>query len=137
MLFRSRPNARGTLHGLSLNNSDPANIARAYIEGMLCGLADAVFSLEKLDVAVNRILLVGGAAKNPAVPEIASSIFGRKVIVPPPGEYVANGAARQAAWALTGQLPNWLIGDTQVIESKHFPEVFSKYQELVTKTKNF
>ena len=133
----NRPNARGTLHGLSLNNSDPANIARAYIEGMLCGLADAVFSLEKLDVAVNRILLVGGAAKNPAVPEIASSIFGRKVIVPPPGEYVANGAARQAAWALTGQLPNWLIGDTQVIESKHFPEVFSKYQELVTKTKNF
>ena len=133
----NRPNARGTLHGLSLNNSDPANIARAYIEGMLCGLADAVFSLEKLDVAVNRILLVGGAAKNPAVPEIASSIFGRKVIVPPTGEYVANGAARQAAWALTGQLPNWLIGDTQVIESKHFPEVFSKYQELVTKTKNF
>ena len=133
----NRPNARGTLHGLSLNNSDPANIARAYIEGMLCGLADAVFSLEKLDVAVNRILLVGGAAKNPAVPEIASSIFGRKVIVPPPGEYVANGAARQAAWALTGQLPNWQIGDTQVIESKHFPEIFSKYQELVTKTKNF
>ena len=93
----NRPNARGTLHGLSINNSDPANIARAYIEGMLCGLADAVFALEKLGVSVNRILLVGGAAKNPAVPEIASSIFGRKVIVPPPGEYVANGAARQAA----------------------------------------
>ena len=133
----NRPNARGTLHGLSLNNSDPANIARAYIEGMLCGLADAVFALEKLNVAVNRILLVGGAAKNPAVPEIASSIFGRKVIVPPPGEYVANGAARQAAWALTGQLPNWQIGETQVIEGKHAPEIFARYQDLVSKTTNF
>ena len=115
----------------------PANIARAYIEGMLCGLADAVFALEKLGVSVNRILLVGGAAKNPAVPEIASSIFARKVIVPPPGEYVANGAARQAAWAITGQLPDWEIGDTQIVEVKPVPEVFAKYQELVSNTENF
>ena len=71
------------------------------------------------------------------MPEIASSIFGRKVVVPPPGEYVANGAARQAAWALTGQLPDWEIGDTQVFEAKHVPDVFAKYQEVVSKTQNF
>ena len=29
------------------------------------------------------------------------------VEVPLPGEYVANGAARQAGWALTGELPAW------------------------------
>jgi xylulokinase len=133
----NRPNARGTLNGLSLNNSDPANIARAYIEGMLCGLADAVFSLQDLGVAVNRILLVGGAAKNPAVGEIASSIFERKVVLPPAGEYVANGAARQAAWALTGELPDWNIGDTKVIESKATPDVFKRYKDLVNKTENW
>jgi xylulokinase len=31
------------------------------------------------------------------------------VAVPPPGEYVADGAARQAAWVLSGQAapPSW------------------------------
>lgn len=133
----NRPNARGTLNGLSIKNSDPANIARAFIEGMICGLADAVDALEKLGVAVNRIFLVGGAAKNPAVAEIASSIFGRTVLIPPPGEYVANGAAKQAAWALTGNLPNWQLGEIKEVESKATPEVFARYKDLVEKTKNF
>ena len=133
----NRPNAKGTLTGLTLKNSDPANIARAYIEGMICGLADAVDALEKLGVAVNRIFLVGGAAKNPAVGEIASSIFGRTVLIPPPGEYVANGAAKQAAWALTGQLPDWQIGKVESIETQPTRDVFARYQELVAKTENF
>lgn len=133
----NRPNARGTLNGISLKNSDPANIARAYIEGMLCGLADAVRSLENLGVDIKRILLVGGAAKNPAVGQIASSIFGRTVLIPPAGEYVANGAAKQAAWALTGELPNWNIGKTEEISSNATPEVFERYQELVSKTIDF
>lgn len=133
----NRPNARGTLTGLSLKNSDAANIARAYIEGMICGLADAVNSLEQLGVKVNRVLLIGGAAKNPAVSQIASQIFGRKVLLPPPGEYVANGAARQAAWALTGELPNWKVSDVAEVEAKATPEVFERYQELVAKTVNF
>jgi xylulokinase len=29
------------------------------------------------------------------------------VVVPEPGEYVARGAAIQAAWALTGERPAW------------------------------
>ena len=133
----NRPNAKGTLTGLTLKNSDPENIARAYIEGMICGLADAVDALEKLGVAVNRIFLVGGAAKNPAVGEIASSIFGRSVLIPPPGEYVANGAAKQAAWALTGQLPDWQIGKVESIETQPTRDVFARYKELVAKTENF
>ena len=133
----NRPNARGTLNGISLKNSDPANIARAYIEGMLCGLADAVNSLEKLGVAVNRILLVGGAAKSQAVGEIASSIFGRTVLVPEPGEYVANGAAKQAAWALTGEIPNWNLGSIKEFTKEATPGIFERYKDLVNKTENF
>jgi xylulokinase len=36
-------------------------------------------------------------------------VFGAPVVVPRPGEYVALGAARQAAWALAGgdQPPRW------------------------------
>ena len=49
-----------------------------------------------------RVLLVGGAARSPAVRALAPSILGRDVVLPAEGEYVARGAARQAAWALSG-----------------------------------
>ena len=135
----NRPNATGVLSGLNLANTNRADYARAMIEGMLCGLADAVHSLEKLGVAVNRILLVGGAAKNPAVGEIASALFGREVIIPPPGEYVANGAAKQAAWALLGGAtpPNWNLGKVESIKATPTPEVLSKYRKLRDQTEGW
>jgi xylulokinase len=133
----NRPNARGTLNGLTLNNSTREDIARAYVEGMLCGLADAVFSLEKLGVNINRVLLIGGAAKNPAVAPIASAVFGRDVLLPPAGEYVANGAARQAGWALTGELPEWKLAGLTEVTQKSTPEVFERYKELSNKTENW
>jgi xylulokinase len=130
----NRPNATGVLSGMNINNSNPADIARAMIEGMLSGLADAVDSLVALGVKVERILLIGGAAKNPAVPVIASSLFGREVLVPPIGEYVANGAAKQAAWALLGQMPQWDLGNVQHQTSAPTPGVMEKYRMLKEKT---
>ena len=47
-------------------------------------------------------MLIGGAARSPAVRSIAPAVFGVPVTVPEPAEYVALGAARQAAWALSG-----------------------------------
>ena len=130
----NRPNATGTLSGMNMSNSNPADIARAMIEGMLSGLADAVDSLVALGVKVERILLIGGAAKNPAVPVIASALFGREVLVPPIGEYVANGAAKQAAWALLGQMPQWDLGHVQHHSSAPTPGVMEKYRALKEKT---
>ena len=130
----NRPKATGVLSGMNINNSNPADIARAMIEGMLSGLADAVDSLVALGVKVERILLIGGAAKNPAVPVIASSLFGREVLVPPIGEYVANGAAKQAAWALLGQMPQWDLGNVQHQTSAPTPGVMEKYRMLKEKT---
>ena len=130
----NRPNATGVLSGMNINNSNPADIARAMIEGMLSGLADAVDSLVALGVNVERILLIGGAAKNPAVPVIASALFGREVLVPPAGEYVANGAAKQAAWALLGQMPQWDLGRVQHQSSTPTPGVMEKYRALKEKT---
>ena len=132
----NRPDATGVLAGLTVENSDRKNIARAYIEGMMCGLVDAVHSLTSRGVAVNRILLIGGAAKNPAVSQIAASLFGREVLVPPAGEYVANGAARQAAWALLGgeNAPKWNLGEVQQVVAPHTPEVLVRYRELKERT---
>ncbi|MGN6245341.1 MAG: xylulokinase [Motilibacteraceae bacterium] len=103
------PDARGSLHGLTRDNLTPANLARAAVEGMLCGLADGVQALAAQGVRPGRALLVGGAARNPAVQQVAAQLLGVPVAVPEPAEYVALGAARQAAWALTGQLPAWEV----------------------------
>jgi xylulokinase len=103
------PDARGSMHGISRDNLIPANIARAAIEGMLGGLADAVDALVAVGVTPRRVLLVGGAAANSAVGSIAATMFNVPVEIPPAGEYVADGAARQAAWVLKGghSAPEW------------------------------
>jgi xylulokinase len=103
------PDAKAGLHGLTLKNNTRANIARAAIEGMLCGLAAGLQALEAAGVNTERVILVGGAAANPAVQQIAAEVFGAPITVPAPGEYVANGAARQAASILLGSAPDWKI----------------------------
>jgi xylulokinase len=109
----NRPDATGSFHGLRLATSTPAHVARAAVEGMLCGLADGLDALVAQGVEVRRLLLIGGGARSEAVRRVAPTIFGLPVDVPPPGEYVADGAARQAAWALAGSAepPAWTGGD--------------------------
>jgi xylulokinase len=94
------PFARGLLHGMTRSNATPARLARAAVEGMLCGLADGIDALRAEGVAVGRALLIGGAARSAAVQALAPAVLGLPVLLPEPAEYVALGAARQAAWAL-------------------------------------
>lgn len=103
------PDAKASLHGLTLATTRPANFARAAIEGMLCGLADGLDAVRRVGVKEQRILLIGGAAQNPAVATIAAQVFDAPVVIPSPGEYVADGGAVQAAWALTGTRPTWTV----------------------------
>jgi xylulokinase len=135
----NRPAATGVFSGMTIANSNPADIARAMIEGMLSGLADAVQSLVDLGVDIKRVLIIGGAAKNPAVGQIASALFGRPVVIPPAGEYVADGAAKQAAWALLGgdTAPVWDLGNAVAIEAASTPEVLEKYRTLRDATVNW
>ena len=106
------PEATGSLHGLRRDNMTPGNIARAAVEGMLCGLADGLAALSEQGVPTERVLLVGGGARSAAVRAIAPIVLGAPVVVPPAAEYVALGAARQAAWALSGEEspPVWTLG---------------------------
>ena len=135
----NRPTATGVFSGMNIANSNPADIARAMIEGMLSGLADAVAALEDLGVDIKRVLIIGGAAKNPAVGQIASALFGRPVLIPPAGEYVADGAAKQAAWALLGGAtpPVWDLGKAMHIEAAATPEVLEMYRTLRDATVNW
>ncbi|HEX8865671.1 MAG TPA: FGGY family carbohydrate kinase [Lentzea sp.] len=125
------PDATGALHGLTLTNATPANIARAAVEGMLCGLAVGLDALASQGADVTGVRLVGGAAVSPAVREIAPTVFGVPVTVPAPGEYVADGAARQAAWTLTGgtRPPSWTGSESKRYEAAAVPSIRARYGE--------
>lgn len=111
----NRPDATAALHGMTLATTTPAHLARAAVEGLLCSLADGLDALQDHGVRAERIFLIGGGARSEAVRRIAPVVLGTEVLVPPPGEYVADGAARQAAWVLSGaaQPPGWERGDTE------------------------
>jgi xylulokinase len=105
----SLPDARGELVGLTLANMTPANLARATIEGVLWSLAYGIQVLRQETGDISRITLTGGAAQSAAVREIAPAVFGLPIASTEVFESVAVGAAKQAAWALTGALPDWPV----------------------------
>jgi xylulokinase len=125
----NRPNATGAVHGLTLRTADPAHLARAAVEGMLCALADGLDALVGQGATANRIVLVGGGARSEAVRRIAPALFGLPVLVPPPGEYVADGAARQAAWVTVGgdAPPTWSAETPEVYEDSSVPLIREQY----------
>lgn len=96
------PDATASLTGMTLVSTTRENLARASVEGMLSGLAAGLEALRALGVPLERALLIGGGAQSEAVRAIAPLVLGLDVEVPAPGEYVALGAARQAASVLHG-----------------------------------
>lgn len=121
------PDATASLHGLTLASNTRANLARAAIEGMLCGLAAGLDAVRAVGVREKRLLLIGGAAQNAAVSHIAAQVFDAPVVVPAPGEYVADGAAVQAAWALTGSRPTWPLTISAEPEPDFRPVIRQQY----------
>lgn len=98
---------------------------------MLGGLADGLDALRAQGTPVDRVLLIGGAANSRAVQAIAPALFGVPVSVPSPGEYVALGAARQAAWALSGgaEPPQWPV-PAEEVTAAGTPEVHERYADV-------
>ena len=104
---------------------------------MLCGLADGVDALAAQGLQIRRVLLIGGAARSEAVQRVAPELFGVPVVVPAAAEYVALGAARQAAWATAddggGALPSWPRAAEVVrdpVDVERGAEVRVTYREL-------
>jgi xylulokinase len=128
----NRPWATGAVHGLTLTNSTAANLARASIEGVLCGLADGIDALQAQGVALSRVVLVGGGARSEAVRRIAATVLGVPVCVPAIDEPVARGAARQAAWARSGgpAPPEWPVANRAVHEAAPAAFVRERYARV-------
>ncbi|MBO0830436.1 MAG: xylulokinase [Actinobacteria bacterium] len=130
------PLATGVISGLTTANGTAENLARAAIEGVLCSLAEAV---ALLGGEQRRVLLIGGGARSPAVCALAPGIFGADVEVPAPEEYVALGAARQAAWALAGtpQPPSWPRPPSRRYSGVPQAEVRDRYAALRAATSSW
>ena len=129
----NRPDATGALHGLTLASSTPAHLARAAVEGLLCGLADALDALVAAGVPVQRAFLVGGAARSEAVARIAPAILGRPVLLPTPGRVRGRrgrpagglGAGRRRTGRRSGRRPT-----PSTFEAEPTPAVRERYAEV-------
>jgi len=135
----NRPQAVGTWTGLSAATTR-ADLARAAFEALLCSLADAVDELVRhTGQEPRRLLMVGGATASPALRALAPTILGRPVTFLPTGEYVALGAARQAAWALSGTAdpPVWQLPAGETVEADPVPGVRERYRELRDSTESW
>ncbi len=126
-----RPDATGAVHGLRLSTATPAYLARAAVEGLLCGLADGLDALSAHGAEPRRVLLVGGGAASEALRRLAPAVLGLPVEVPSAAEAVADGAAKQAAWVLSGGVapPTWEIGTVERYEADPTPAVRERYAE--------
>jgi len=127
-----RPGATGVLQGLTTRNATPENLARAAVEAVLASLAEVAGLLHHDGTKPERVLLIGGGARSDAVRDAAPGIFGVPVDVPEPEEYVALGAARQAAWALAGtpDPPAWPRRPTERYEGPAQPGIRERFAAL-------
>lgn len=121
------PDATGSLHGMTLASMTRPNLARAAVEGVLCLMAEGLAAVRAQGVTVDSVTLTGGAARSAAVRRLAPAVLGLPVDLPVPGEYVALGAARQAAAVLTGRLPEWDTGVRRV-EADADPSILENYR---------
>jgi xylulokinase len=132
-----RPHATGVLRGLTTRNATAENLARAGVEAVLASLAEVASLLpsyagEQRSVLLSSVVLVGGGARSEAVRALAPGIFGVPVDVPEPEEYVALGAARQAAWALAGtpEPPPWPRRPARRYEGAYEPGIRERFAAL-------
>jgi xylulokinase len=116
------PDATGTIRGLR-SDASPEALARAAYEGVVCNLLEAYDALSVAGVPMGsgRVFLVGGGARSAVYPQLFADLLQRPVLVPEPAEYVARGAAVQAAAVLAGRdvaevARAWTPTDSRVVE---------------------
>jgi xylulokinase len=97
------------------------HLARAAVEGVVCGLLDGLDALAAFAPADGRLILGGGGARSHAYRQVLADLSGRAVLVPRGEEQVATGACVQAAAVATGAEPadvadRWNLGSGEEIE---------------------
>ncbi len=97
----NRPDATGLLGGLRSDVSRE-QFARAAVDGVACGLLDALDSLRRHAAVTGTIMLTGGGARSTAVQAVIAGLVDLPVVVATVDQAVAAGAAVQAAATFQG-----------------------------------
>ncbi|HKY15707.1 MAG TPA: xylulokinase [Microthrixaceae bacterium] len=102
----NRPTATGVLAGLR-TDAQPEQVARAAVEGVVCGLLDGLDALRAHvpDAGSGRLFLTGGGARSAAYRQVLADLAQREVTTTDLEQTVATGACVQAAAVLTGRDP--------------------------------
>ncbi len=97
------PDATGRLLNLR-SNSTRAEVARAAVEGVLCGLLEGLDLLARQGIRLDRrFILTGGAARSRSFRQTLADLTGKPIWVATIAEAAAAGAGVQAAAALFGE----------------------------------
>ncbi|MGR9148163.1 xylulokinase [Rhizobium leguminosarum] len=97
------PNATGVLAGIR-SDIEPGQIARAAVEGVICGLLEGgdLLAAEGLETD-GRLIVTGGASRSRAYRQILADLTGKQIWTCNLPEAAAAGAAVQAAAAVGGR----------------------------------
>jgi xylulokinase len=129
------PKATGIVAGLRSDVSRE-QLARAAVEGVVCGLLDALDAVRRF-TSVSSVRLVGGGARSAAYRHVVAELCDLPVLVADADEAVATGACVQAAAVALDQshaeiAERWgLGGGSPVTAAEHDPgAVRARYAEL-------
>jgi xylulokinase len=129
------PKATGLLAGLRSDVSRE-QLARAAVEGVVCGLLDALDAVAA-QTPITAVRLVGGGARSQAYRQVVSELCDLPVALADADEAVATGACVQAAAVALGishdeVAERWGLGvSTSLVESAGDPGgVRARYAEL-------
>ncbi|AHF92706.1 carbohydrate kinase [Opitutaceae bacterium TAV5] len=75
------PKLRASFVGATMRHTK-ADFMRAVLEGVVYSLRDCFRTIERLELPVNDIRLIGGGAKSPLWRQIIADVFGRKISIP-------------------------------------------------------
>lgn len=92
------PNGRASITGLTLANTNRANICRAAMESAVFAMRGGLDAFRKLGFKPKEIRLIGGGSKSKLWRQIAADILNLPVKLPVSEEAAALGAAVQALW---------------------------------------
>jgi xylulokinase len=118
----NRPDASGVLEGLRTSTTR-SDLARAGFEGVVCGLLDGVDALRAAGVPnEGRLVVAGGGARSRTYPQALADLAQRPVeIADASAEWVALGAAVQAAAVATGRRPEEVAADWDAARASSRP----------------
>jgi xylulokinase len=135
----NRPKATGQLSGLR-SDVTRAQLARAAVEGVVCGLLDGLDALTAQVGDLQRIVMVGGGARSSALRQVLADLTELPVAMAEADQAVAAGACVQSAAVLTQAAPaeiaeRWQLGKRHAVtpsgtSSAEAAEVRERYAAL-------